>query len=143
MPQQVRRRLRRGGEGADICVGPCSRCNNRWSRLIGDVGDPWDSHDGIVPTDAVFGHFVLDSLVTLFTTMLTFWEGALSDTDSESVLSRVRSNLLLRWDPWEELLMHEIAEEVQAGGRGKKKYVGMGRCDSRPPIHVLLSSLAR
>jgi hypothetical protein len=78
---------------------------------------------GNVLADDVFGHFVLDSLVTLFTTIVTFWDGALSTTDS--ILSRFSSNLLLRWDPWDDLHWHGMRQE---GLTGAANSVGLGRC---------------
>ena len=94
--------------------------------------------------DNMFGHFVMDSLVTLFATIVSFWDLREFDEDFEpdSALLRFRSNFLLRWHLWEDLHVHEMLSNWQqmwnqasrphapaTEGTGKgSAHLGLGRC---------------
>ena len=53
---------------------------------------------GLSPDD-LFGHFVADSLITLFATMRAFW----GEDISARAPAVFRNNLLLRWESWDRL----------------------------------------
>ena len=103
--------------------------------------------------DNMFGHFVMDSLVTLFATIVSFWDLREfdEDFDPDSALLRFRSNFLLRWHLWEDLHLHEMLSNWQqmwnqasrphapaTEGTGKgSAHLGLGRC-KLPSLSPLL-----
>ena len=98
----------------------------------------------------MFGHFVMDSLVTLFATIVRFWDLREfdEDFDADSALLRFRSNFLLRWHLWEDLHVHEMLSnwhqmwDLATEGTGKgSTHLGLGRHKLPSLSHLLLGAL--
>ena len=74
---------------------------------------------GLSPDD-VFGHFVTESLVTLFATMRAFWGADVAGLDA----TVFRHNLLLRLESWERLAEHNARRRAPNASEPKRQRIG-------------------